>query len=177
MGSLKWEAKLPLPSPYGVVAPKHVTAVCHVSACHPARLVTACLDNSLRVFDLLLQPRPLRVVSLGSVPIRSLAAVWSKGGEECSAVAVGTGMGEMKQVDLTHGRITGAFKGECAGSIRSLAMHPSLPLVASCGLDRYLRIHHLHTRRLVAKVFLKQPLNFLCFLPEGVASGAAASGP
>ncbi|GJP54426.1 hypothetical protein CLOM_g13512 [Closterium sp. NIES-68] len=102
-GALTWEARLPLPSPYGVVAPKHVTAVCHVSAAHPARIVTACLDNSLRVFDLLLQPRPLRVVSLGTVPIRSLTALWSSGGGECSAVVVGTGMGEMKLVDLQHG--------------------------------------------------------------------------
>ncbi|GJP32110.1 hypothetical protein CLOM_g16643 [Closterium sp. NIES-68] len=55
-------------------------------------------------------------------------------------------------------------------------MHPSLPLVASCGLDRYLRIHHLHTRRLMAKVFLKQPMSMLRFLPEGVSTGTAASG-
>ncbi|CAI5507608.1 unnamed protein product, partial [Closterium sp. Naga37s-1] len=150
---------IPLPSPYVVVVPKHVTAVCHVSACHPARRVTTCLDIPLRLFDLLRQPCPLKYFSLGSVPILSRAAVWNKGGgEECSAVTVGTGMGEM--VDLTHGRVAGVFEGACLGYIRLLTMHHLLPHVASCGPDCYLRIHHLHTQHLVAKVFLKQPPNF-----------------
>ncbi|CAI5463218.1 unnamed protein product [Closterium sp. Yama58-4] len=60
---------------------------------------------------------------------------------ECSAVTVGTGIGEMKLVDLTR------------------------------GLDRYLRIHHLHTRLLVAKVFLKRHLTSSASCQKGKLQG------
>jgi ribosome biogenesis protein NSA1 len=41
--------------------------------------------------------------------------------------------------------------------------HPTLPIIASCGLDRYLRIHHSKTRQLLASVFLKQQLVSMVF--------------
>lgn len=31
------------------------------------------------------------------------------------------------------GRMVGCYKGKCCGSIRSIAKHPQLPLIASCG--------------------------------------------
>jgi hypothetical protein len=41
-------------------------------------------------------------------------------------------------VDLTSitsatGKLVGCYKGKCSGSIRSIAKHPQLPLIASCG--------------------------------------------
>uniref|UniRef100_A0A8C6SGF9 WD repeat domain 74 n=1 Tax=Neogobius melanostomus TaxID=47308 RepID=A0A8C6SGF9_9GOBI len=49
------------------------------------------------------------------------------------------------------------------GSVRALQCHPSLPLIASCGLDRFLRIHSLQDRKLQHKVYLKSRLNCLLF--------------
>ncbi|KAB5543158.1 hypothetical protein PHYPO_G00076000 [Pangasianodon hypophthalmus] len=54
--------------------------------------------------------------------------------------------------------VRGCMKG-VAGSVRGLQCHPSLPLVASCGLDRFLRIHNLQDRTLMHKVYLKSRLN------------------
>lgn len=31
------------------------------------------------------------------------------------------------------GKLLGSFLGKCSGSIRSIARHPELPVVASCG--------------------------------------------
>ncbi|CAI5528453.1 unnamed protein product, partial [Closterium sp. Naga37s-1] len=169
----------PLQSPYGVV--KHVTTVCHVSACHPVRLVTACLGNLLRA---------------DSLACCCLKQGWW-GGVQCSDGRDGRGGDQAGCSD------TRSYRWCVQGhpSIRLRAMHSSLPLVAfrglgchllliTCvlpspeppllpsllprlccylrnhhmtvppGLFRYLRIHHLHTRRLVAKLSL-QPLNFL----------------
>ena len=39
-----------------------------------------------------------------------------------------------------------------AGSIRCIECHPTMPLVASCGLDRFLRIHDLQSKHLLHKV-------------------------
>ena len=45
-----------------------------------------------------------------------------------------------------------------AGSLRALAVHPQLPILASVGLDRFLRLHDTRTRQPLAKVYLKQQL-------------------
>ncbi|NXN91429.1 WDR74 protein, partial [Rhinopomastus cyanomelas] len=47
------------------------------------------------------------------------------------------------------------------GGVRGLQCHPSLPLVASCGLDRFLRLHHLGDGGLQHKVYLKSRLTCL----------------
>lgn len=54
------------------------------------------------------------------------------------------------------GLVRGCMKGT-AGSVRGLQCHPSLPLVASCGLDRFLRIHNLQDRTLIHKVHTDTP--------------------
>ena len=46
-----------------------------------------------------------------------------------------------------------------AGAVQQLQLHPTLPLLASVGLDRFLRIHDLQTRSLVRKVYLKTRSN------------------
>lgn len=56
------------------------------------------------------------------------------------------------------GTKSGGFSGSVSGSVRSLAVHPTEPLLASVGLDRFLRIHDTQTRQLQAKVFLKQQM-------------------
>ena len=39
--------------------------------------------------------------------------------------------------------------------MRAVAVHPEAAVVASVGLDRYLRLHSTHTRQLLAKVYCK----------------------
>ena len=49
------------------------------------------------------------------------------------------------------GKMVQQYKG-FAGSIRSIQCSPAGPVVASCGLDRYLRIHDVNTKQLLQKV-------------------------
>ncbi|KAL2981156.1 hypothetical protein AAZX31_13G271800 [Glycine max] len=46
----------------------------------------------------------------------------------------------------------GCFSGKCSGSIRSIVKHPELPVIASCGLDNYLRLWDTKTRQLLSAV-------------------------
>lgn len=66
-------------------------------------------------------------------------------------LVVGSSRGRMALVDLRKKLLVHVFKG-FAGSIRSVKCHPTLPLVASCGLDRFLRIHDLNRHKLLKKV-------------------------
>jgi ribosome biogenesis protein NSA1 len=47
--------------------------------------------------------------------------------------------------------VVGGYKG-LAGAVQQLQLHPTLPLLASVGLDRFVRVHHVHTRAVTHKV-------------------------
>jgi ribosome biogenesis protein NSA1 len=47
--------------------------------------------------------------------------------------------------------VIGNYKGN-AGSVRSISLHPTLPLFAAVGLDRHLRVYHAATQKLLKKV-------------------------
>ena len=75
--------------------------------------------------------------------------------------------GQIGCIDLTAGKVLHLLKG-CAGSVRSLSLHPSFPLVASAGLDRFLRIHDLRSRKSAARwALLSLPCSFPLFLTRG----------
>nr|AFK43594.1 unknown [Medicago truncatula] len=69
----------------------------------------------------------------------------------------------MASVDIRTGKMLGCFTGKCSGSIRSIVRHPELPVVASCGLDGYLRLWDTKTRQLLSSVFLKQHILHVLF--------------
>lgn len=45
------------------------------------------------------------------------------------------------------------------GSVRALAVHPGRPVLASLGLDRFLRLHDTRSRQPLGKVYLKSQLS------------------
>ncbi|XP_037123517.1 WD repeat-containing protein 74 isoform X2 [Syngnathus acus] len=101
------------------------------------------------------QRRPVLEVTYGEYPLTSLSLPATGG-----SVVVGNTHGQIAVLDLRKGLVRGCFKSLC-GSVRGLQCHASQPLVASCGLDRFLRIHSLEDRRVQHKVYLKSRLNCL----------------
>ncbi|KAM9456077.1 WD repeat-containing protein 74 isoform 2-T2 [Clarias gariepinus] len=117
------------------------------------KIVTCTGHHQVRVYDPACQRRPVLEVKFGEVPLTALSV---PPGE--NSVVVGNTHGQLATLDLRKGLVRGCMKG-MAGSVRGLQCHPSLPLVASCGLDRFLRIHNLNDRTLMHKVYLKSRLN------------------
>ncbi|KAK3522078.1 hypothetical protein QTP70_024344, partial [Hemibagrus guttatus] len=117
------------------------------------KIITCTGHHQVRVYDPLCRRRPVLEAEFGEVPLTALSV---PPGE--NSVVVGNTHGQLANLDLRKGLVRGCMKGT-AGSVRGLQCHPSLPLVASCGLDRFLRIHNLQDRRLIHKVYLKSRLN------------------
>lgn len=63
---------------------------------------------------------------------------------------VGDARGEVGCLDLKLGAFQQVLRG-IGGAVASLAIHPSLPYIASAGLDRHLRIHDTNTRKPVVR--------------------------
>ncbi|XP_057684952.1 WD repeat-containing protein 74-like [Corythoichthys intestinalis] len=101
------------------------------------------------------QRRPVLEATYGEYPLTTLSLPAAGG-----SVVVGNTHGQIAVLDLRKGLVRGCFKG-LSGGVRGLQCHASQPVVASCGLDRFLRIHSLEDRRLQHKVYLKSRLNCL----------------
>jgi len=78
---------------------------------------------------------------------------------------VGDALGNLRKVDLRTGNVFGRFRG-ISGSIRGVAFHPSLPVIAQVGLDRFARVFDTKTMRPVCQVYMKQRLNCVLFDAE-----------
>ncbi|XP_054649461.1 WD repeat-containing protein 74 [Dunckerocampus dactyliophorus] len=101
------------------------------------------------------QRRPVMEAKFGEYPLTALSLPATGG-----LVVVGNTHGQIAMLDLRKGLVRGCLKG-LAGGVRGLQCHASQPVVASCGLDRFLRIHNLEDRKLQHKVYLKSRLNCL----------------
>nr|XP_034788699.1 WD repeat-containing protein 74 isoform X2 [Pan paniscus] len=125
------------------------------------KLVTCTGYHQVRVYDPASpQRRPVLETTYGEYPLTAMTL--TPGG---NSVIVGNTHGQLAEIDLRQGRLLGCLKG-LAGSVRGLQCHPSKPLLASCGLDRVLRIHRIQNPRgLEHKVYLKSQLN--CLLLSG----------
>lgn len=86
------------------------------------------------------------------------------------------GTGHMQLLVLKTNKLLDALKG-AGGSVRTLALYPGVdadPLLASVGLDRFLRVHDLSSRASKGRVYLKQQLTAVVWLPVQQPAGAAA---
>ena len=93
---------------------------------------------------------------------------------------VANAAGQVEVLDLKTGKMAGALKG-ATGSVRAMSLHSSEPILASVGLDRFLRLHSTASRKQLAAVYLKQKLTGVSFCAppaepaaeEGAATGTA----
>ncbi|XP_041851140.1 WD repeat-containing protein 74 [Melanotaenia boesemani] len=137
------------------------------------KLVACTGYHQVHVFDPSTpQRRPVLEAEYGEYPLTALSLPAAG-----STVVVGNTQGQIAQLDLRKGLVRGALKG-LSGGVRCLQCHPTQPLVASCGLDRFLRIHSLEDRSLLHKVYLKSRLNCLLMTRKDLdgGEGAAAGG-
>jgi len=131
--------------------------------------------SKLRLYDLSAgHRRPVLEVAMSertrvtSVSPLGSGRVWASNGE-----------GKVQEWDLAANRLGGILRGP-GGAVRSIAASPDGSLLASVGLDRWLRVHQTATRKQVAKLYLKQQLTGVAWAPlvgraDGGGAGAAAA--
>ncbi|KAL6840657.1 hypothetical protein ACP4OV_029521 [Aristida adscensionis] len=148
-----WSAKPPRANSLGIFTRPWFTAGTFLCKDDHRKIVACTNDHQVRLYDTALQRRSVISVDFRESPIKAVAA--DPNGHD---VYIGTGTGDLASFDMRTGKLLGCYIGKCSGSIRSIVRHPELPLIASCGLDSYLRIWDTNTRQLLSAVFLKQHL-------------------
>lgn len=130
-------------------------------ACNDARyiddsgnIIEATKVHELRVYDPRAQRRPLKLIPFMDVPITAVSRCYRD-----NHVLAANSIGEMGLFDLrSKVHPVCKYKGQ-AGAIRSIDAHPTAPYVASCGIDRFVRVHDIDTRKLAHKIYCKTRLN------------------
>ena len=113
------------------------------------KLVVGSGHHSLRVYDRRDRRRPVLDTSWHEHPITAVSMKTSN-----NSVLLGNSAGYMGEIDLRNGKQISGFKGNC-GSIRSIVCHASQPYAAACGLDRFLKVYDLNSKKIVKKVCLR----------------------
>lgn len=121
------------------------------------KIVVGTAYHKIRLYDLKAQKRPVLDISYKESPITCVSVPSLE-----KLIIIGNMYGDMSAIDIRNGKNLGSYKS-FSGSVNDIQCHKTEPLVASCGLDKFLRIHHVDTRQLVDKIYLKSGLKSLLF--------------
>uniref|UniRef100_A0A5B6YIX2 Putative WD repeat-containing protein 74 isoform X1 n=1 Tax=Davidia involucrata TaxID=16924 RepID=A0A5B6YIX2_DAVIN len=171
-----WTAKSPAKNSLGIFTPTWFTSATFLSKDDHRKLVAGTNSHQVRLYDISAQRRPVISVDFRDTPIKAVTE-----DPDGHTIYLGNGSGDLASVDIRTGKLLGCFLGKCSGSIKSIARHPEHPVIASCGLDSYLRFWDIKSRQLLSAVFLKQHLTNVVFdsnfSDEEVAGSAADLTP
>ncbi|KAL0273980.1 UNVERIFIED_CONTAM: hypothetical protein PYX00_006528 [Menopon gallinae] len=118
------------------------------------QLATCTKYGQVRLYDTRAQRRPVLDVQLPNQSLNTLVTCSNN-----NHIVTGSCTGFILSVDIRgKGKVLHSYKG-AVGSIRQIACNNNNPYIASVGLDRHLRIHHLETRKLLHQKYLKARLN------------------
>ncbi|XP_050222899.1 uncharacterized protein LOC126672989 [Mercurialis annua] len=153
-----WIAKSPPKNSLGIFTPTWFTSATFLSSDDHRKIAAGTSNHQVRLYDTSAQRRPVISFDFREAPIKAVTE-----DPDGHTIYIGNGSGDLASVDIRTGKLLGCFLGKCSGSIRSIARHPNLPVIGSCGLDSYLRLWDIKTRQLLSAVFLKQHLTNVVF--------------
>ncbi|XP_057786004.1 uncharacterized protein LOC131003514 isoform X2 [Salvia miltiorrhiza] len=153
-----WTAKSPPKDNLGIFTPTWFTCATFLSKDDHRKFVAGTNSHQVRLYDISAQRRPVISIDFRETSIKAVSE-----DIDGNTIYIGNGSGDLASFDIRTGKLLGCFLGKCSGSIRSIARHPELPVIASCGLDSYLRIWDIQSRQLLSAVFLKQHLTTVVF--------------
>ncbi|KAL1553343.1 WD repeat-containing protein 74-like [Salvia divinorum] len=153
-----WTAKSPSKDNLGIFTPTWFTCATFLSKDDHRKFVAGTNSHQARLYDISAQRRPVISIDFRETSIKAVSE-----DIDGNTIYIGNGSGDLASFDIRTGKLLGCFIGKCSGGIRSIARHPELPVIASCGLDSYLRIWDIQSRQLLSAVFLKQHLTNVVF--------------
>jgi len=141
--------------------PVHVMNIQYMQGDFDGKIATSTAQGNVRIYDVrATQRRPVMDKNVTPFPIVCL-----ENGPDGSTMFISDTRGLLAEYDMRKGRILHTYKG-VTGSTRSLQLHPTVPVIVACGLDRFVRIYGTKSRKLENKLYLKFMMNSILFTRE-----------
>ncbi|KAK1319336.1 hypothetical protein QJS10_CPB04g01769 [Acorus calamus] len=131
-----WAAKSPPRNSLDLFTPTWFTAATFLCKNDHRKFAAGTNNHQVRIYDTSAQRRPVISFEFRETAIKAVAAEL-----DGNTVYVGNGTGDLASFDIRTGRLLGSFVGKCSGSIRSIAKHPELPVLASCAPLRAVEVY------------------------------------
>uniref|UniRef100_A0A915Q6F3 Anaphase-promoting complex subunit 4 WD40 domain-containing protein n=1 Tax=Setaria digitata TaxID=48799 RepID=A0A915Q6F3_9BILA len=117
-------------------------------------IVTVTGKHQIRLYDPRTQRRPVKEMEWAEEPLTAMSLCRNE-----MQIVAGNTRGDIGLFDLRNKmHMVCKYKG-CAGSISGIDAHHSSEYIASCSLDRFVRLHELNSKKLVKKIYCKARLN------------------
>lgn len=164
-GKCTWKAKNVPHDFLDMRQPVWITSLCPLAATTGGgggggglqQMVAGTAHRQVRLYDARAQKRPTHSIDADEHGVTTISV--APDGRE---VVVADTAGLVRVLDLRKMKWGRRFEGP-AGSVRGLAFHPTLPVLACVGLDRMARVYGYHSREQKFQVYLKQRLNAVLF--------------
>ncbi|CAM9838190.1 unnamed protein product [Chrysoparadoxa australica] len=163
-----WKARnVPMEVQLQLRVPVWVTTICSLRPSEEGlnHLVTGTAYHQVRIYDTHAKRRPVSSLDHGEYRITAMATTPTG-----NDAIIGDAAGTLSCLDLRTMKPRRRYVGP-AGSIRSIAVHPTLPIVAAVGLDRMLWMFDINSGKLKHKVYLNQRINSVLFSAEEEIDG------
>ena len=110
-------------------------------------------EKKVRLYDTRVNKRATMEMEYGEAAVNSVT--FSSVDEHRMFAA--DSRGKCCAIDLRTSKVCGAIRGN-SGSVREIEAHPTLDLVATVGLDRYVRVYNGSSRKCLGAAYAKQNL-------------------
>ena len=110
-------------------------------------------EKKVRLYDTRVNKRATMEMEYGEAAVNSVT--FSSVDEHRMFAA--DSRGKCCAIDLRTSKVCGAIRGN-SGSVREIEAHPTLDLVATVGLDRYVRVYNGSNRKCLGAAYAKQNL-------------------
>ena len=147
-----YKSKPPPPNWLGYRAPPYVSAMHFIPGTDCREFLVGTGEHMLRRYDVR-EKRAVMDVPIGEWVITSLQM-----NHDQSVAYVANNHGNLFGFDMKTQRMAHKFKGH-QGGIRQIAVHPEEDLIVSAGLDRWLRVFSMSTRKCLGQVYMQQVMS------------------
>ena len=149
---LIYKSKPPPPDWLGYCAPPYVSAMHFIPGTDCREFLAGTGEHMLRRYDVR-ERRAVMDVPIGEWVITSLQM-----NHDQSVAYVANNHGNLFGFDMKTQRMAHKFKGH-QGGIRQIAVHPEEDLIVSAGIDRWLRVFSMSTRKCLGQVYMQQVMS------------------
>eukprot|EP01100_Stratorugosa_tubuloviscum_P002144 TRINITY_DN148_c0_g2_i1.p1 TRINITY_DN148_c0_g2~~TRINITY_DN148_c0_g2_i1.p1 ORF type:complete len:463 (-),score=189.88 TRINITY_DN148_c0_g2_i1:37-1425(-) len=154
-----WKAKNVPNNRLNLPVPIHITDLAYIPN-ESSKIVVSTGNSEIRLYDIKAQHRPVHRMKISKFLLNKICV------SNCGRFVIFSDVtGVLQRIDLRNYQVVQGYKLN-SGTVKDIAIHPTLPKIAVCGYSRFLNIYNFDNPKPISSIYLKQKCTSLLFSPE-----------